>query len=468
MKNLSGLDDFIAGKQHHFTGLSDSIWHFAELGYAEYRSAEAHQKLLEANGFRVQTGLAGMPTAVLGEVGEGDLCLAYLGEFDALPGLSQEAHTNCRSAGEGENGHGCGHHLLGSAALLGALACHHHLQQHGIKARIRYFGCPAEENGIGKAFLARAGYFDDVAAALTWHPGSSTGVMTGPTMANIQAYFRFCGKAAHAAGAPHLGRSALDAVELMNVGVNYLREHMLPTARVHYAITDSGGRAPNVVQARAEVLYLVRTQDSADLLPLFERVRKVAEGAALMTGTEVEVVIDKASAHMLHNQTLDAYLAGLIGRVGGPVFDEEDYAQGDYYRQALSAEDIREAQRKFAIPAEHSRSLSPLAMRFDPTHAAVGGSTDVADVSWAVPTTQFYCATHVIGTPGHSWLNVAQGKEHFAHKGMLHAARLLAYLGIGLIEQPEVLEAARSEWRESRERLAVPALLPADLQPPCQ
>lgn len=468
----SEIATFIESSQHQFTALSDCIWGLAELGYAEHQSAAAQREMLARHGFRVRGELSGMKTAFVaeagegGEGGEGDIVIAFLGEFDALPGLSQIAGQTTRESAGGDNGQGCGHHLLGTGALLAAIAAADYLKRHGIAATVRYYACPAEENGAGKAFLARDGHFDDVAAALTWHPGSSTGVMTGPTLANKQAYFRFSGRAAHAAASPHLGRSALDAVELMNVGVNYLREHMIPEARVHYAITDAGGSAPNVVQASAEVLYLVRAPDAAAVEALYQRVCKIAQGATLMTETQVAIRVDKACAHMLHNQTLDSHLAEVISRLGGPQFDEHDRQLARAMQSAMSRDDIAAAKRKFLIGADDDQPLSGEAMPYQPFHPSVGGSTDVADASWATPTTQCWSACYAIGTPGHSWQNVAQGKTAYAHKGMLHAAKVLAVAAIELIGDPQRLDAAKQELQGALARNDFPTLLPTDVHAP--
>lgn len=463
---------FIEASPHDFTALADRIWQLAEVGYDEHRSAAAQREILERHGFRVHSGLSGMATAFVAEAGEseeggeGDTVIAFLGEFDALPGLSQTAGRTTRENAGGDHGHGCGHHLLGTGALLAAIAAADYFKRHAIAATVRYYGCPAEENGAGKAFLARDGHFDDVAAALTWHPGSATGVMTGPTLANKQAYFRFSGRAAHAAAAPHLGRSALDAVELMNIGANYLREHMIPEARVHYAITDAGGSAPNVVQASAEVVYLVRAPDSAALESLYQRVCKIAQGAALMTETQLAIRIDKASAHMLHNQTLDQHLADVISRLGAPHFDERDRQQAQEMQSAFGRDDITAARRKFLIAADETQPLSDKVMPYQPFHPSVGGSTDVADVSWVTPTTQCWSACYAIGTPGHSWQNVAQGKTAHAHKGMLHAAKILAVTAVELVLNPPILAAAKKEMQEALANSDFPALLPADVHAP--
>ena len=275
--------------------LSDRVWGMPEVCYTEVRSAAEHAAELRHQGFRVTEGVAGIPTAVIGEAGEGGPVIAFLGEYDALPGLSQEAGVaEHRPIEPGGHGHGCGHNLLGSGAMLAAVALKNWLAEKGIPGRVRYYGCPAEEGGAAKAFMVRAGAFDDADIAISWHPYSFWEVAPALSLANTRADFAFTGRAAHAAAAPHLGRSALDAVELMNVGVNYMREHMPSDARVHYALLDTGGIAPNVVQAYARVRYSIRAMDLPGMLDLIERVHKIAQGAALMTETSVEMRIVSA------------------------------------------------------------------------------------------------------------------------------------------------------------------------------
>ena len=327
MQTLDHLRPFFDQHAPRLTAVADQIWSLAELRYAEETSARLHADGLAAAGFRVQQPVAGIPTAFTAEAGEGGPVIGLLGEYDALSGLNQQSGAlQCMPSADspGLNGHGCGHHLLGAAAHLAALAVQEHLRQTGQPGRVRFYGCPAEEGGSGKTFMARDGLFDDLDAALTWHPASHTGIFDQSTLANIQARFVFKGRAAHAANSPHLGRSALDAVELMNVGVNYLREHMPPSARVHYAVTDSGGLSPNVVQARAEVLYLVRAARNHEATELYQRVQDVARGAALMTGCEMEVRFDKACSNLLLNTTLNQVMHAQMQHLGRlPVGEAE-------------------------------------------------------------------------------------------------------------------------------------------------
>ena len=332
-------------------GLADSVWSLAELRYAERGSAQLHIDGLAAAGFRITRDVAGISTAFMAEWGDEGPVLAFLGEYDALSGLNQQSGALvCQPSVDspGLAGHGCGHHLLGTAAHFAAIALQEHLRRSGQQARVRFYGCPAEEGGSGKTFMARAGVFDDVDTALTWHPGSFTGVLSQATLANVQARFVFHGRASHAAHSPHLGRSALDAVELMNVGVNYMREHMPADARVHYAVTDSGGFSPNVVQARAEVLYLIRARNNRDAAELYERVQNVARGAALMTDCRVEIVFDKACSNLLQNRTLNRVMYAQMQALGQLKVDAAQHKLAGDFQATLDAADVEQVSRPLA------------------------------------------------------------------------------------------------------------------------
>lgn len=313
----------VDGKRDRFAALSDNVWSTPELNYREIASADAHEAMLQAEGFRVSRGVAGLPTALIGEAGRDGPVIAILGEYDALPGLSQEAGVvEPRPIEEGGNGHGCGHNLLGAGALLAAAAVKDLLASAGILGRVRYYGCPAEEGGSGKGFMVRSGLFDDLDIAITWHPAAFTGVANPVSLACSEVNFHFSGRASNAASTPHLGRSALDGVELMNVGANYMREHMPSRARIHYAIIDSGGIAPNVVQAKATVRYLVRGASLTELQTLLRRVEKIAEGAALMTETRVRWNVVTGEANLVGNTPLEQLMNRHLERFGPPVFDD--------------------------------------------------------------------------------------------------------------------------------------------------
>ena len=449
------LEPFFAREAPRLIDLSDRIWALAELRYQEVASARLHVDALQAAGFRVTQGVAEIPTAFIAEAGSGTPVIGILGEYDALSGLSQAAGAfDCRPApgAANNNGHGCGHHLLGTAAHLAALAVKDHLARSGQSGTVRFYGCPAEEGGSGKTFMARAGLFDDLDAALTWHPQVHNGIVAGPSLANIQAYFRFRGRASHAAASPHLGRSALDAVELMNVGVNYLREHMRSEERVHYAVTNTGGLSPNVVQAQAEVLYLVRSLRNEQCTELYERVKNVARGAALMTDCQLEIVFDKACSNLMPNEVLNELMFKHLQAIGAPPISDDEQAQaGEFQRQALSEADIESAERSLS---QAWRNPKPVFDQIDPYRAGhqrpMYGSTDVGDVSWITPTAQCNTACYPFGTPFHSWQLVSQGKSSLAHKGLVLAAKTLAATAIELFGAPATLAAAKAELLQRR------------------
>ena len=322
MQNSEKIWQLVDARKDAYEALSDRIWDMPEIAYGEYRSVAEHRAMLEQEGFRVTDNLAGIPTAVTGEAGEGGPVIAILGEYDALPGLSQVAGiAEPKEVVAGGHGHGCGHNMLGSAALLAATAVKNYLAAAGIKGRVRYYGCPAEEGGAAKTFMVRAGHFEDVDIAITWHPAAINKVDDAMSLANTRIDFAFKGRASHAAAAPHLGRSALDAVELMNVGVNYMREHMPSDARIHYAMIDGGGVAPNVVQASAKVRYAIRARDLPGMRPLIERVKKIANGAAMMTETQVELKVVSAVSNLLGNTPLEEAMQRQLERLGPPPFD---------------------------------------------------------------------------------------------------------------------------------------------------
>ncbi|MCW8085360.1 M20 family metallopeptidase [Sabulicella glaciei] len=462
--NSEAIWRHVEAKQEEAIALSDRVWGMPELAYAESRSAAEHTAYLKAEGFRVTENLAEIPTAMMGEAGEEGPVIAILGEFDALPGLSNEADvTEHRPIPGDGNGHGCGHNLLGAASLLAATAVKDWLAANGIKGRVRYYGCPAEEGGAAKGFMARAGLFDDVDIAISWHPSSFAGVNEPLSLANTRIDFTFHGRASHAAASPHLGRSALDAVELMSVGVNYLREHIPQESRIHYAYLDAGGVAPNVVQARAKVRYLIRAADVASLNKLVERVRKIGDGAALMTETRVETTVISAVSNLLGNDPLERLMQDNLDRLGPPPFDAEDRRRAAEFQATLSEEDIASAFRKVGLP----RTDAPLTDRIvplDSKRAPMIGSTDVGDVSWVVPTVQARGATHAIGTPLHSWQATAQGKLPHAHKGLVHVAKVMAGTAVDLIQRPDAIAAAKADHKE-RSSGAYVSPLPADAKP---
>ena len=347
MQNSAENWNRVEAKQDGYLALSDRIWSIPELNFKEVRSSAEHVAMLQTEGFRVTTNLAGIPTAVMGEAGEGGPVIAILGEFDALPELSQEAGVAEHRPLPGDGaGHACGHNLLGAGAMLAATAVKDWLAAQGIPGRVRYYGCPAEEGGAAKTFMVRDGAFADVDVAISWHPAPFSGVNVADSLAILLMDFSFVGRAAHAAAAPHLGRSALDAAELMNVGVNYMREHMPSDARIHYAYLNAGGIAPNVVQSAANIRYLIRAADLPVLWPLVERVKQIAAGAALMTETAVSSSVVSAMSNLLANSPLERAMFANFERLGPPEFDAADRAFAEQIRATLTQDDIVSAHRR--------------------------------------------------------------------------------------------------------------------------
>ena len=431
---LSVLDE----KASLLNAVSDDIWAHPETAFTEFYSAGRLKQALRDEGFAVEENLAGIETAFSGRFGQGRPVIGVLGEFDALSGLSQVGGVTKKESAGGACGHGCGHNLLGTASLGAAIGIKHFLEEKKLPGTVVYFGCPGEEGGSGKAFMARDGVFDELDAALCWHPDEDTGVRVQTSLANCQVLYKFNGKASHAGAQPHLGRSALDAVELMDIGANYLREHMIDQARVHYAITDPGGFSPNVVQPHAEVLYLIRAPHNDQVRELYERVNNIARGAALMTGTQVEIDFVKACSDTVLNDALQRVLYEKMAQIGVPEITLED----ERYARALTEAALMDYPK--ADPAH------PIHAELLPYTGQIEyecGSTDVGDVSWVCPTVQAKAATCAFGTPGHSWQMVTQGVTPLAHKMTLYIAKSLAAMGAELMVNPQLLEAAKQEHR---------------------
>ncbi|MGF9694985.1 M20 family metallopeptidase [Rhizobium sp. 0TCS1.26] len=464
--NHPEIFDAVDRKREVFKELADRVWATPETCYMEVESAAAHREMLETQGFTITQNVAGIPTALIGEAGEGGPVIAFLGEYDALAGLSQKAGTADHDPlTPAANGHGCGHNLLGSASLLAATALKDWLEETGTPGRVRYYGCPAEEGGAAKAFMVRAGAFEDVDVAICWHPSNFAGVQRETSLANCRIDFTFSGRASHASASPELGRSALDAVELMNVGVNYLREHMQQDCRIHYALLDAGGISPNVVQAHAKVRYVVRAPELAGLFSLIERVKKVAEGAALMTETKMENIVLSGVSNLIVNTPLMDTMQDIWESLGAPDFDDKDHAFAQAIRDTLTAEDIAAS---WAQERLEERDI-PLADFILPRHNEVrqmGGSTDVSDVSWVVPTVQAYGPTLAIGTQLHTWQVVSQGKSPLAHKGMISAAKAMAATGLAALQSEQLREAAWADLKRRLKGQTYRSPIPAGTEPP--
>ena len=446
----------IAEKSAMLEKTADRVWNCAETAFTEYNSVKALIEALAEEGFEIREKEAGIDTAFSARFGSGKPVIGILGEFDALSGLSQKAGLNTKDPiVPGGNGHGCGHHLLGVAGIGAVIAIKEYLTKSGKSGTVIYYGCPGEEGGSGKAFMARDGVFDDLDAAITWHPSDVNGVSAGSTLANVQVSYKFKGIAAHAAAVPHLGRSALDAVELMNVGVNFLREHVIPEARMHYSITNPGGYSPNVVQAEAEVLYLLRAPKNSQVQEIYKRVNKIAQGAAMMTETEVEIDFVKACSNIIPNNTLEKVLQHSLETVPLPQYSRQDIEfaakmQESFENSASTvekiADKISDPQLKKKVLEYKDKPLLDLVMPYIPSEEASPGSSDVGDVSWICPTAQINTVCYAANTPGHSWQLVAQGLADTAHKGMLYAAQVMADAVIQLYENPDILRRAKEEF----------------------
>lgn len=470
MNTMERVSAAVERRAEDFRAISDDIWEYAETGLKEFKSAKRQADYLRKEGFRVTEKIGGEETAFSAEFGQGRPVIAILGEFDALAGLSQEADsTVCKPHIDGECGHGCGHNLLGTACLAAAVAVKDCLQSEGLKGTVRYYGCPAEENSGGKVFLIRSGCFDDCDIAFSWHPWYINKVWGNGSLANFRTIFTFHGTASHAAGAPELGRSALDAVELMDVGVNYMREHMIDEARIHYAIINSGGTAANVVQAEAAVFYAVRAPKVSQVQELYGRVCDCARGAALMTQTTVDIHQVSAYSDFITNDVIAERLAVHMDEALPLEYTPEELEYARRFKDALTdmqRADLKEMARKIAGRDAVEILASPiLNFRVKNDIGPCKISTDVGDVSWVVPTAQIYTAVWAPGTTMHSWQAVAQGKSSVAAKGMLNAARIIAAAACDFLTEPALVEAARKEWMERLNGEVYTDPLPTDAVP---
>lgn len=428
------------------------LWNNPELFFKEEKSAACLIDALKREGFAVKENLGGMPTAFVGEFGQGSPVIGILGEFDALPSLSQKAALPVQEElVPGGPGHGCGHNALGSGAFAAACAVKAYMEKHKLEGTLRFYGCPAEEAGWCKMFLARDGFFDDLDAAVTWHPNHMTTVQGSTSLANICAYFRFSGKTAHAASAPHLGRSALDGCELMSVGVNYLREHVPQEVRLHYAYQDVGGDAPNVVQDRACVKYFIRAPQIRTALDVAERVKDIAQGAALMSGTKVSVDVTAGMCEYVPNDTLGKVFEEALNEVGPPRFDDKDRELAAQFFALYNPDEKAAHMRLIAEIYPEPQRFADVALieeiaPYVRTSSTGIGSTDVGDVSYATPTVQLNVGCFANATPGHSWQLTAQAGSSIAEKGLLCAAEAMALGIIKVMQNPTVLQEARKEY----------------------
>ena len=421
------------------------IWNNAELGYKEVKSSALLQETLRKEGFTVEAGVADIPTAFVATYGSGQPVIGILAEFDALPGLAQQAVPEKKGIAGQAGGHGCGHHLFGAASVAAGVSIKKLIEEKKLTGTIKVYGCPAEEGGSGKVYMVRAGLFNNVDVAIHWHPGDGNGVTMTSALANSSAKFRFYGLSAHAAGAPERGRSSLDAVESMNYMVNLMREHVPQETRIHYVIT-SGGKAPNVVPDYAEVYYYVRHPKRDQVKQIFERVVTAAKAAALGTETKMEYEIIGGTHDLLLNRTLGEAMQVNLEKVGGVKYTPEEVAFAQKIQSSFT----------YTPPAISSAdSIKPLKIDMD----AGGGSTDVGDVSYALPTVGMRAATWAPGTPAHSWQAVACGGTEIGTKGMLVAAKTMALTAIDLFTKPALIEQSKAEFLKMKGDYKYEALL---------
>lgn len=418
--------------------INQEIWTLAELGLEEHRSAARLAGVLKKAGFKVKEGVSNMPTAFVAEYGSGKPVIGILAEYDALPELSQEAVGTRKAASGRTTGHGCGHSALGTAAIGAALAAKTAMEKHKLPGTIRVYGTPAEETLIGKVYMTLDGQFNDLDACLHWHPGTKNRVWYGSAKAMISAKFTFTGLPAHAAGSPEKGRSALKGVELMNTGVHFMREHVKETSRIHHVVTNGGGQ-PNVVPATAQVWYYVREDKHEDVESNFDWVTEIAEGAAKMTRTKVAVQIDTDCHEIIPNLPLSKVLQRNLQKVGAPKWEAPDLDLAKQLQAPLRAD--------FGLKEEKALHDTVEDLPDEPK-APIGGSTDVGDVSWFVPTSGIETSCFAAGSPGHSWQNVAAIGSPIGHKGMMVAAKVLGLTLVDLLQDPKALKEAKADFDE--------------------
>lgn len=426
---LNSIDE----NKNNYSEIAQQIWSYAEMGYQEAESSALLQKTLKDEGFKIEKGVAEIPTAFVATFGSSGPVIAILGEFDALPGLSQKA-LPYKVSNNGKAGHACGHHLFGTASAAAAIALKNYLIAENKPGIVKYYGCPAEEGGSGKVYMTRAGLFDDVDVALHWHADSKNSASIRPALANKSAKFRFYGVSAHAAGAPEKGRSSLDAVEAMNNMVNMMREHTTESTRIHYVITQ-GGKAPNVVPDFAEVYYYARHSTRDEVVNVFDRIVNAAKGAALGTGTTMEYEMIGGTHELLHNEILQQLVHKNLEKIGGYAYTSEEKVFAEKISESLGV----------SLNTQYVEGVEP----YDKGGKA-GGSTDVGDVSFAVPTVGLRAATWVPGTSAHSWQAVAAGGTDIGNKGMMVAAKTLALTAMQLIDNPKIISEAKKEFLQKR------------------
>ena len=461
---------WIEENQNRIIEVSDTVWGYAELGLVEYKSSKLISDELKKHCFKIEMGVADIPTAFVANWGSGRPVIGIMGEYDALPGLSQKPVPYKEPIIEGAPGHGCGHNIHGVSGMAGAIAAKYALEKAGIPGSIKFFGCPAEENYDAKVFMVRSGVFDDIDASLSHHPSSFNTAGLGSSNAMNSVKFHFHGKTSHAASSPEQGLSALDAVELMNTGVNYLREHIIEKARIHYVIEVGGGQ-PNVVPAYARSWYYVRAPERDQVDNIYSRVLDIANGAAMMTGTTLEVEFLTGCYNELPNRALSDLVIMNMREIGSPKYTDDELEFASKIGETITKEQKRDALRKSELPNwEKYMDVDLFQEVIDPWDEGKvsGGSTDVSDVSWKIPTMEFGTATNVLGIPGHSWQWVACGGMSIGHKSLLFAAKTIAGSALDLMTKPELLKKAQDEFKERMKGMIYKSPIPSDVPPPLE
>ncbi|MEM0211319.1 MAG: M20 family metallopeptidase [Candidatus Methanomethylicia archaeon] len=460
--------NWIEKNKGRIISLSDTIWEYAELGLEEFKSSKLLADELEKHGFKVEMGIAGMPTAFVATWGSGKPIIGILGEYDALAGLSQKRVPWKEPIVEGAPGHGCGHNIFAAATVGGAIALKEAMEKGKLNGKIKYFGCPAEETLIGKVFMAREGVFKGLDFAINYHPSAFNTIHLGTTNAMNSAKFHFFGRASHAGGSPEFGRSALDAVELMNVGVNYLREHVVQDARIHYVIERGGGQ-PNIVPDYARSWYYVRAPEREQVEEIYNWILDIAKGAALMTQTQHRVEFITGCYNMIQNKTLALTCLKVMREIGAPKFDDKDYEFAKKIHETIPIEQKRNMLQRMKIPNWEKLMDVVLDEEVrDPWDEGEvsHGSTDVGDVSWHTPTLSFGTTCFVLGSPGHSWQNVATSGVGIGHKGCIYAAKIIALTSIEIISNQKLIEEAWKEFKEKTKGREYKSPIPPEIKEP--
>ncbi|MDF1540726.1 MAG: amidohydrolase, partial [Candidatus Thorarchaeota archaeon] len=461
---------WIENNSEHFIEISDKIWELAELGLVEYESSELLAKTLEENGFHVDRGVADMPTAFVATFENGGPTIGIMGEYDALPGISQNAVPYKDPTIENGPGHGCGHNIHGTSGMGAAIALKNEIEQSNLKGTVKFFGTPAEETYSGKVFMVRAGLFDGVDTALSHHPYHHNLAGLGSSLAMNSAKFHFYGKASHAAASPDRGKSALDAVELMNIGVNFMREHIVQDARIHYVIED-GGLQPNVVPPYARSWYYIRAPERDQVDEIYPWVLKIAEGANMMARTEYKVEFIEGLYNTLPSKSLSVLVTSNMREIGNPKYTDEEMEFAKEIDKSVPRKDKIAALRQSKRPGWEKlveEIMDNSILDAWDEGEVIPGSTDVGDVSWVTPTMEFYTATSPIAVQGHTWQDVACNGMGIGHKSLIFATKVLAGAGLEILTKPELLKSVKQEFKERLAGRKYKSPIPDEIKPPVE